>query len=102
MSVQKTSRNYSEKIRRSPDYFKPKQFKHYFTLRELAVFVSRDPSRIREMEKRDMIVSPARVKRGEIFVRLYSPEQADEIKIFFDNLKRGPKNANINSSRTSR
>lgn len=86
-------KHYSEKLRRDPEYFKAKNFKDYLTLKELAIFVKRDPSRIRDMEKRGLIVSPARVKRGEITVRMYSPLQAQEIKRFFETLKRGrPKN----------
>jgi hypothetical protein len=65
--------------RRSVDYLKPKKFQDYLTLSELAEKAERDPSWIRWLEAEDRIPRAIRVKRGKISVRLWSPEQADEV-----------------------
>lgn len=65
--------------RRSVDYLKPKRFKNYLTLVEMAEKCKRDPSWLRFLEGQDRIPRATRVKRGKIDVRLWSPEQADEI-----------------------
>lgn len=66
--------------RRDVDYLKPKDFKHFLTLAEVAEKVGRDPSWIRLLEKDDRIPKAKRVKRGKVEVRLWSPEQVDEIE----------------------
>jgi hypothetical protein len=66
--------------RRDVAYLKPKRFQHYLTLAEMAEHCERDPSWIRWLEAEGRIPRAQRVKRGKIMVRLWSPEQADEIK----------------------
>lgn len=85
-------RTYNDFIRRSPDYFKPKQFRHsHLTRKEVAVKLGVDPSWLYKMERAGKIPSPARVKRGRIEVRLYSPEQVEEIRVIKSKIKPGPK-----------
>lgn len=69
--------------------YKPDRFKHYLTIGELAEFVERSPWWIRQLEKRGSILAPARVQMGKEARRLYSPEQAEEIKRYFAAHPRG-------------
>lgn len=73
-------RSYRGFIKRSPDYWKPKGFKHYKTVKELAVSIGVDPSWLYKLERRGRIPEPTRVKRGQLYIRLYSPENEAEIK----------------------
>lgn len=84
-------KKYNQKVKPSNFKFKPEKYAHYLSLRELALYVERDPSRILKMERAGKINPPARIKRGELSIRLYSPEQAEEIKKFFATVKRGRK-----------
>jgi hypothetical protein len=61
-------------------YFKPPRFKDHLTLAEMAEFLPCDPSWLRHLEKEGRIPKAARVKRGKLHIRLWSPEQANEIK----------------------
>lgn len=65
---------------RNVSYLKPRGRQDYLTLSEMAAFVERDPSWIRWLEKEGRIPKAARVTRGKISIRLWSPAQADEIK----------------------
>lgn len=65
--------------------YKPEKFQHYLTVSELAEFVGRDASRIRKLEKAGKIPEASRVQCGNIAVRLWSPEQASEIRWLFEN-----------------
>lgn len=65
---------------RDVSYLKPNKFRNYLTLSELSRMVGRDPSWIRALERDDRIPKASRVKRGELEVRLWSPEQAKEIQ----------------------
>ena len=76
--------------------WKPEGFEHYLTMAELCRAVKRDPSRVRRAEqaaKRGEIVfpSPIRVKVGKLRVRLYSPEEVEEVREWFRNAKPGPR-----------
>lgn len=75
--------------KRNVDYFKPPNFKDYFTLAELCREVKRDPSWIRELEKQERIPIPRRVKRGKLSIRLWSPAQVEEIKEILSTLRPG-------------
>lgn len=66
--------------RRDVAYLKPAKFKDYLTLTELAEYVLRDPSWIRLLESEDRIPRAQRIKRGKLQIRLWSPEQAEEVK----------------------
>jgi hypothetical protein len=64
---------------RDVNYLKPPRFRDHFTLSELCAWVEKDPSWIRQLERDGRIPRAARVKRGKIQVRLWSPAQVDEI-----------------------
>lgn len=65
---------------RNVDFWKPKDKKHFLTLSEMCELVERDPSWIRLLERQGRIPRAARVKRGRIEIRLWSPAQAQEIQ----------------------
>lgn len=65
---------------RTLDYMKPERFKDYLTITELAIFVPADISWIRKLEREDRIPKAQRVPMGKLQIRLWSPEQAEEIK----------------------
>lgn len=71
------------------DYMKPEGFKDFMTLSEVAVEVGRDPSWLRKLESDQRIPKAHRVKVGELSVRLWSPNQVEEIKLVLSTLKRG-------------
>lgn len=72
---------------KSLDYMKPERFSDYVTISELAVIVGYDISWIRKLERRKAIPRAQRFKG----VRLWSPEQVDEIKRFKSTQKPGRK-----------
>lgn len=72
------------------DRWKPKDKLDWLTLSELARLVSRDTSRIRQLEREGVIAAPIRVKVGRLRVRLYSPAEARKIEQHFrENAKPG-------------
>lgn len=73
------------------DRFKPEGFEHYLTIAELAKVVKRNVSWIKQLERADRIPEATRVKVGLLSVRLYSPEQVQEIESIFATFKPGPK-----------
>ena len=78
---------------RDLSYFKPARFTRHMTLAEVAEHVGRDPSRIRALEKEGRLPRAARVKAGELRIRLWSPEQVNEIQTIFDGMRPGrPRN----------
>lgn len=70
-------------------HLKPKRFKDYLTLGELARLVDKDSSWLRKLERDDRIPKPIRHQIGEIEVRLYSPAKVEEIKQILSTLRRG-------------
>jgi hypothetical protein len=74
---------------RDLSYLKPKKFRNHVTLIELSRIVNRDPSRIRQLEREERIPVPARITRGTLEIRLWSPAQVEEIKEIFENMKPG-------------
>ena len=78
---------------RDVTYLKPLKFRDYLTLSELSKRVGRDPSWIRSLERDGRIPKASRVKRGELQVRLWSPEQAEEIEEIISHHRPGrPRN----------
>lgn len=65
---------------RDTSYFKPRSMKDGLTLAEMARHVGCDPSWLRKLESQNRIPKAARVKRGKLNVRVWTPAQADEIK----------------------
>jgi len=76
-------------IRRDLDYLKPERFRHYFTIKELAERVERDPSWIKRLERDGRIPIATRITKGELQIRLWSPEQVDEIEIILSAMRPG-------------
>ena len=70
--------------------FKPKGYEHYLTIAELSKEVGRETSWIKQLERKDRLPAPNRVKVGKLSVRLYSPEMVEEIKAIFATHKPGP------------
>lgn len=61
-------------------YMKPHNYQGHMTLTEVAREVGCDSSWIRKLERAGRIPKATRVQRGELMVRLWSPEQVAEIK----------------------
>lgn len=81
-------------MRRNVDYLKPPKFKNFLTLAELCQEVNRDPSWIRELERKGKIPAASRVPRGKLSIRLWSPAQVTEIKEILSTMRPGrPSNA---------
>lgn len=72
-----TGRN--RELPRDISYFKPARFKEYLTLAEMSRFAECDPSWLRKLERAGRIPKAQRVQRGKLSIRLWSPEQRDEI-----------------------
>jgi len=73
---------------------KPKGFEDYLTVMEVARLVKRDRSALARAEKRGKLPRPIRVKVGRLQVRLYSPEEVEQVIEHFKNVKPGrPKEA---------
>jgi len=70
--------------------FKPKGYEDYLTISELANVVDREVSWIKQLERRDRLPLPNRVKVGQLSVRLYSPEMVEEILAIFATHRPGP------------
>jgi hypothetical protein len=65
---------------RDISYFKPARFKNFFTLAEMSREVGCDPSWLRKLERAGRIPTAHRIQRGKLSIRLWSPEQRDEIR----------------------
>lgn len=65
--------------RRDLQYIKPAKFQDHYTITELSREVSRDPSWLKRLERDGRIPTAARVQFGELSIRLWSPNQVDEI-----------------------
>ncbi len=74
---------------RDVKYLKPKKFRNHLTIAEVAREVERDISWIRRLEKEGRIPKASRVARGQIEIRLWSPEQVKEIKSIIASHKVG-------------
>lgn len=72
-----------------PSKWKPKGFENYLTINELCQVVNRTRSRIQQLERQGRILAPIRVKIGRLSVRLYSPEDVEQLKHHFATVKSG-------------
>lgn len=61
-------------------WMKPQKYRHYKTVKELACALHVDPLTLKRLERAGTIPEPARVSRGLLRIRLYSPENEEEIK----------------------
>ena len=67
-------------MKRDVSYIKPRDKQGFFTLSEAAEACGCDTSWLRRLESNDRIPKAARVKRGKLNIRLWTPEQVEEIK----------------------
>jgi len=74
---------------RDVTHFKTKRFPEHMTVMEVARAVNRDRSWILKLEKDGRIPKARRVQAGDISVRLWSPEQVEEIKSVLEKMKPG-------------
>ena len=74
---------------RDLSYLKPPKFRNHVTLVELSRIVNRDPSRIKQLERAGRIPVPARIKRGTLEIRLWSPAQVEEIREIISQMRPG-------------
>lgn len=74
---------------RDLSYLKPRKFRDHVTITELSRIVNRDISRLRQLEADGRIPTAARVSRGTLEVRLWSPAQVEEIKQVISQLRPG-------------
>src|ERR1044072_3107492 len=72
---------------RDVTHFKTKRFPEHMTVMEVARAVNRDRSWILKLEKDGRIPKARRVQAGDISVRLWSPEQVEEIKSVLEKMK---------------
>src|SRR5262245_60336351 len=75
--------------KRPVDYLKPPRLKAHLTVAEVGGRVERDGSWLRLLEKEGRIPKAARVRRGQIEIRLWSPAQVDEIAAIIAQHKPG-------------
>lgn len=74
---------------RDMSYLKPPKFRNHVTITELSRIVGRDISRLRQLEREGRIPEAARVERGTLQIRLWSPAQVEEIKDIISQLRPG-------------
>jgi hypothetical protein len=74
---------------RDVKYLKPTKFRDYFTISEVCREVDRHETLLRKLEREGKIPRAARVQKGKIEIRLWSPEQVVEIQAIF-NARRPP------------
>jgi hypothetical protein len=69
--------------------FKPARFQGHATITELSRIVNKEVSWLRQLERDDRIPRAARVKRGKLEIRLWSPDQVEEVKAIIGNMRVG-------------
>jgi hypothetical protein len=74
---------------RDMSYLKPSKFRNHVTITELSRIVGRDTSRLKQLEREGRIPEAARIERGTLLIRLWSPAQVEEIKHIISQLKPG-------------
>lgn len=70
-------------------HLKPKKFKDYKTMSEVAAEIPVDTRWLRRLESEDRIPRAQRVPMGTLQMRLWSPEQVEEIKTIIAQHKVG-------------
>jgi hypothetical protein len=70
-------------------FLKPHGYEKHVTITELSRIVNKDISWLRQLEREDRIPVAARIQRGELLVRLWSPAQVEEIKQILSRMKPG-------------
>ena len=74
---------------RDVGFMKPAKFKEYLTITELSREVNRDVSWLKHLEREDRIPQAKRVKVGSLLVRLWSPQQVEEIRAILSQMRPG-------------
>jgi len=74
---------------RNTKYMKPEGFTHYLTLSELSLATDKDARYLRRLEAANRIPKAKRVQVGQLSVRLWSPNQVNEIHDILSRMKRG-------------
>jgi hypothetical protein len=70
-------------------HLKPRKFKDYLTMGEAAALIPVDPRWLRRLEAEDRIPRAQRVPMGTLEMRLWSPEQVEEIRTIIEGHKVG-------------
>jgi len=70
-------------------HLKPARFKDYKTMSEVAAEIPVDARWLRKLEAEERIPRAARVPMGKLKMRLWSPEQVEEIKTIIEGHKVG-------------
>ena len=79
---------------RDVNYLKPEKFQDWMTITEVARAVDRDISWIRKLEADGKIPPAKRVPRGQLSIRLWSPEDVQDIQTVLSQMRPGrPSNA---------
>lgn len=78
---------YSLKVKKDLSWIKPAKFAHWKTIGELASALQIDPRTLKRLEQAGTIPEPQRVNRGRLRIRLYSPENEEEIKQILKQIK---------------
>jgi len=71
------------------EHLKPPRFKDYKTMSEVAAEIPVDGRWLRRLEAEDRIPRAQRVPMGKLEMRLWSPEQVEEIKRIIEGHKVG-------------
>src|SRR5262245_24363294 len=87
--VHKIESQYAKHGRRDLSYLKPPKFRNHVTIIELSRIVNPNRSRLRQLEREGRIPIPARVKRGTLEIRLWSPSQVEEIMDIISQMRPG-------------
>ena len=78
-------------IRKDVSYCKPPNLQHLLTAGEVSTIVEKTPDAIRKAENLGKISLPQRYFVNGQWTRLYTPEQLEEIKLYFKQSKQGTK-----------
>jgi DNA-binding transcriptional MerR regulator len=74
---------------RNLEFLKPAKFSEHVTISELSRIVGREISWLRQLEREGRIPKASRVQRGKLSVRLWSPEQVEEIEDILSEMRVG-------------
>jgi hypothetical protein len=75
----------------SLQHLKPKKFRDYLTLGEVAMKLGHDPRWLTRLEAAGRIPKATRVDHGKLSYRLWSPAQVEEIRTIIQSHKPGPR-----------
>jgi hypothetical protein len=79
------------KIHPPQNRWKPPGFEHYLTITEAGLQLGKDPRWIKRLDTLGRMPEAKRVQRGLISIRLYSPDQVEEMREIFKTHKPGRK-----------